>query len=178
VVDAGTGDGRYPLHVARTRADTFAIGLDASADGLAYAARLAVRERLPNLVLLREPLETLGVQSIADEVTIHFPWGSLLRGALAEDESVFAVICHLPRVGGRLTLLLSVIDRDGAPPLGDAEIARVVRAYRAKGFALLERSAVTRADVDAARSSWGKRLNVGGIRPGHLLRFRRSSVPA
>jgi 16S rRNA (adenine(1408)-N(1))-methyltransferase len=155
-----------------------AIGLDASADTLAHAARLAVRERLPNLVLLREPLETLALASIADEVTIHFPWGSLLRGALAGDESVFNAICRLPHSGGRLTLLLSVIDRDGAPPLGDAEIARVARAYRARGFALLERRAITRADVDAARSSWGKRLDVGRTRPGHLLRLRWGSAPA
>ena len=127
---------------------------------------------------MREPLETLALASIADEVTIHFPWGSLLRGALAGDESVFNAICRLPRSGGRLTLLLSVIDRDGAPPLGDAEIARVARAYRASGFALLERRAITRADVDAARSSWGKRLDVGGTRPGHLLRLRWGSAPA
>lgn len=178
MVDAGTGDGRYPLHVARTRADTLAIGLDGSADTLAYAARLAIRERLPNLVLLREPLERLALESVADEVTIHFPWGSLLRGALAEDDRVFAAICRLPCPGGGLTLLLSVIARDDAPPLGDREIARVERAYRAAGFALAERRVIARADVDAARSSWGKRLDVGGARPGHLLRFRRSSAPA
>ncbi|TME76396.1 MAG: class I SAM-dependent methyltransferase [Chloroflexi bacterium] len=53
MVDAGTGDGRYSLHVARTRADTLVIGVDASADALAYASRRAVRHRLPNLVLQR-----------------------------------------------------------------------------------------------------------------------------
>jgi 16S rRNA (adenine(1408)-N(1))-methyltransferase len=178
VVDAGTGDGRYPLHVARTRADTFAIGLDAAADTLAHAARHAIRQRLRNLILLREPIETLGLESIADEVTIHFPWGSLLRGALAEDESVFAAICRLPRAGGRLTLLLSVVARDGRPPLGPVDIARVTRAYGAEGFAPLERRAIARADVDAAHSSWGKRLDVGGARPGELLRFRHASAPS
>jgi 16S rRNA (adenine(1408)-N(1))-methyltransferase len=177
VVDAGTGDGRYPLHVARTRADTLAIGLDASADTLAHAARLAVRERLPNLVLLREPLETLVLEDIADEVTIHFPWGSLLRGALAEDAGVFAAICRLPRPGGRLTLLLSVVARDGRAPLADNDLARVMAAYRARRFSLMERRAIARADVDAARSSWGKRLDVGRTRPGQLLRFRRGSAP-
>ena len=30
----------------------------------------------PNLLLLREPVETLGLDCIADEVTVHFPWGS------------------------------------------------------------------------------------------------------
>jgi 16S rRNA (adenine(1408)-N(1))-methyltransferase len=178
VLDAGTGDGRYPLHVARTRADTLAIGLDSSADTLAHTARLAARQRLPNLVLLREPLETLPLEAVADEVTIHFPWGSLLRGALAEDESVFTAICRLPRPGGLVSLLLSVMARDGRDPLSERDIARVTRAYGLSGFAPVEHRSVVRADVEAARSSWGKRLGVGGPRPGLLLRFVRGSAPA
>jgi 16S rRNA (adenine(1408)-N(1))-methyltransferase len=178
VVDAGTGDGRYPLHVARSRADTFAIGLDASSDALAYAARRAVRDHLPNLVLLREPLESVALESFADELTIHFPWGSLLRGALAEDRSVFDAISQLPRPGGLLTLAFSVIVRDGRPPLSTEDIARVTREYRSSGFTVLEDRAVERSDIAAARSSWGKRLDVGGTRPGQLLRCRRDSAPA
>jgi 16S rRNA (adenine(1408)-N(1))-methyltransferase len=178
VVDAGTGDGRYPLHVAGTRADTLAIGLDSSADALAYAARRAVRHPLPNLVLLREPLESIPLESFADEVTIHFPWGSLLRGALAEDERVLDAICRLPRLGGALTLLVSLTARGGRAPLTAVDVARTSRAYRARGFALVEHRPIAPADVDAARSSWGKRLRVGGTRPGQLLRFVRPSAPA
>ena len=173
MVDAGTGDGRYPLHVARTRADILAIGLDASADALAYAARRVARDPLPNLVLLREPLESIPVESFADEVTLHFPWGSLLRGALAEDERVFDAICRLPRLGGALTLLVSLTARDGRAPLTDIDIARMLRAYRSRRFALVERRPIVPADVEAAHSSWGKRLSVGGTRPGELLRFAR-----
>jgi len=178
VVDLGTGDGRYPLHVARTRADTLAIGLDASSDALAHAARRAVREPLPNLVLLREPLETLPLPSVADDITIHFPWGSLLRGALAEDETVFDAICRLPRPGGALTLVLSVITRDGRAPLTEHDVARVRREYGSRGFTLVESRAVVPADVGTAHSTWGKRLEVGVSRPGELLRFVRSSAPA
>jgi len=178
VVDAGTGDGRYPLHVARTRADTLAIGLDASADALAYAARRAVRHPLPNLILLREPLESIPLESFADEVTIHFPWGSLLRGALAEDDRVFDAICRLPRLGGGVTLLVSLTTRDGRAPLADTDISRMLRAYRSAGLALVEHRPIAPADVEAARSSWGKRLGVGGTRLGELLRFVRGSAPA
>lgn len=164
--------------MARARADTLTIGLDASSDALAYAARRAVRERMPNLLLLREPVESLALESFADEVTVHFPWGSLLRGALAEDESVFAAICRLPRPGGVLTLMLSVTARDGRAPLDEGDIARVTRAYVSGGLVLADHRAVIRADVDAARSSWGKRLGVGRTRPGFLLRFVRDSAPA
>jgi hypothetical protein len=118
----------------------------------------------------------LELDSIADEVTVHFPWGSLLNGALAEDESVFAALCRLPRVGGGLTLMVSLTDRDGRAPLSDRDIARVTHAHRSCGFALIEHRAVTRSDVDSARSTWGKRLDVGGSRDGQLLRLVRVSA--
>jgi hypothetical protein len=101
-----------------------------------------------------------------------------LRGALAEDKRVFEAICRLSRPGGRLTLAFSVTDRDGRAPLSGEDIAHVLREYRWSGFTLIEDRAVERADIAAARSSWGKRLDVGGTRPGRLLRFRRSSAPA
>ena len=124
-------------------------------------------------MLLREPLETLPLTSIAGHVTIHFPWGSLLRGALAEDERVFDAICGLPRAGGVVKLLLSITARDGRMPLTDHDVARIARTYRIAGFELVAHRAVTRADVDTARSTWGKRLDVGGARPGRLLQFIR-----
>jgi 16S rRNA (adenine(1408)-N(1))-methyltransferase len=129
-------------------------------------------------VLLREPLERLGLDAIADDVTVHFPWGSLLRGALAEDDCVFDAICRLPRPSGRLTLLFSITSRDGRAPLDRTDIGRVTRAYRSRGLAVAESRAVRRIDVHAARSTWGKRLDVGGTRSGHLLRFVRGSAPA
>jgi hypothetical protein len=73
--------------------------------------------------------------------------------------------------------MLSVTARDRRVPLSERDMARVTRAYRSSGLALTERRAIARADVDAARSSWGKRLDVGGTRPGTLLRFRRGSAP-
>src|SRR5258706_5574880 len=130
-----------------------------------------MRDLVSHLVLLREPLESLAPGSLADEVTIHFPWGSLLSGALAENDAVFEAICRLPQLRGTLPLMVSVISRDGRRPLSAPDIARVVRAYRSRGLVLLDDRPVERADVEAARSSWGKRLDVGGVRPGHLLTF-------
>lgn len=133
-----------------------------------------MRDCVPNIVLLRDPVETLALGALADQVTINFPWGSLLRGALAEDEHVLDAICQLPRPGGAVTIMWSVTARDGRPPLTERDIARVTRAYRLRDLRLVEDRAIVRADVDAARSTWGKRLDVGGHRPGRLLRFVRN----
>ena len=91
---------------------------------------------------------------------------------------MFDAICRLPRPGGRLALAFSVIDRDGRAPLSAKDIAHVTREYRWSGFTLIEDRAVERSDVAEAHSSWGKRLDVGGARPGRLLLFRRRSAPA
>jgi len=91
---------------------------------------------------------------------------------------VFDAICRLPRLGGTLTLLFSITARDGRAPIGPGDIAHITRVYRSRGFAPVESRAVVRADVDVARSRWGKRLDVGGTRPGHLLRFVRGSALA
>ncbi len=77
--------------MARARAEpaAFVIGIDASAAAMAEASRRAARPAarggVANALFVvaaaeRPPIELLG---IADEVTINFPWGSLLRGALA-----------------------------------------------------------------------------------------------
>ena len=76
-----------------------------------------------------------------------------------------------------LTLLISVTARDGRLPLTDRDVARIVRAYRIAGFDIVTDRTVARADVDGARSTWGKRLGVGGARPGRLLQFVRVSAP-
>ena len=48
-IDVGTGDGRHVLAAAAARPETLAIGLDASAAGMAEASRKAARRgALPN----------------------------------------------------------------------------------------------------------------------------------
>ena len=41
LIDIGTGDGRYVLHVARTRPTWFALGVDACRENLREASRKA-----------------------------------------------------------------------------------------------------------------------------------------
>ena len=86
----GAGDGGYALHRARTEPATFAIAIDASPDALADGAWRAKRRGLRNVAFLVEGVERLppDLAAIADEVTVHFPWGSLLRGVLEAEASV------------------------------------------------------------------------------------------
>src|SRR2546422_3238466 len=104
VVDVGTGDGRFALELARTDPSTLAIALDASTDRLVDGARLARRHGVPNVLFVVSSIERLPdmLGGIADRGTIHFPWGSLLRGVTRDDEAVLAPLAGQLRYGGPL----------------------------------------------------------------------------
>src|SRR2546429_5231486 len=121
--DVGAGDGRFALELARTDPNTLAIALDASTDRLVDGARLARRHGVPNILFVVSSVERLPdmLGGIADEATIHFPWGSLLRGVTRDDEAVLSPLARLLRIGGRLELVLQA----GAGPPGPARRRRL-----------------------------------------------------
>src|SRR5258708_30993344 len=90
------------------------------------AARPERKGGLPNAVFVvaaaERPPEEL--RAIAAETTILFPWGSLLRGALALDDACDAAagVAAFVAPGGLVRLLVSIDPRDRlpAPPLESA----------------------------------------------------------
>jgi len=145
------------------------------------AARPAARGGAANALFVvaaaeRPPLELLGV---ADELTIHFPWGSLLRGALALDRAAARGIAALIKPRGRLTILVSITDRDGLglnaidePGTADTLADR----WNAHGLRLNAICPATDADVAATHSSWARRLRVGPARPAWRLAFDKATL--
>ncbi len=161
--------------MARARPDTFVIGLDPATDTLAHAGRRVARDRVPNVMLLVGDVETVSreLAGVADEARVHFPWGSLLRGVMGEDPGVLDAIARLPRPGGSLTLLLSLVTRDGLVAVQIDDLDRLAVHYAERSMTLIEARQLTKRDVREAGSSWGKRLDAGGKRPGVYLRFVR-----
>jgi hypothetical protein len=163
------------------------IGIDANAPAMAVASRRAARSAahagLPNALFVvaaaeRLPGELLG---IADEVTIHFPWGSLLRGAIALDEAAASGIASLLRPGACLTTFVSMTPRDGLgmAALDEPGEADALAARWACHGLLLE--SVRPAAVDELRatgSSWARRLlaGEGSDRPAWRLTLRRAAA--
>jgi len=105
----------------------------------------------------------------ADELTILFPWGSLLRGALALDARAAAGIAALLGPRGRLSALVSITGRDAAaaavPALGDDDRDGIARRWSAHGLDLVTYERATREDVVATGSSWARRLRAAVDRP-------------
>jgi 16S rRNA (adenine(1408)-N(1))-methyltransferase len=167
------------LATAAGQPDRLVVGVDANAAGMANASRRAAarpsRGGLPNALFVVAAAEALPpeLDRVADLVTVHFPWGSLLRGLLGADPATMASLTQVLRPGGTLQLLLSSTARDhsaGVAPIQAATLHALAESYAAWGLTVTEARAATVADVAAAHSTWGKRLGAGTRRPAWLLR--------
>jgi 16S rRNA (adenine(1408)-N(1))-methyltransferase len=176
VIDVGAGDGGYALYRAKTQPSTFVIALDASPDALSDGAWRAKRSRAVNAAFLVEAVERIPIElsGLADEVTVHFPWGSLLRGLVAADPAVLCPIASLLRPGGELRILLSATERDGYAQLTPDILAALASPYFDCGLRPVTIRWASPPDIAASRSGWAKRLRVGGTREAVLARYRRA----
>jgi 16S rRNA (adenine(1408)-N(1))-methyltransferase len=178
-VDLGTGDGRHVLAAAAAQPDTLVVGVDASAAAMADSSRRACRGRtaLPNALFAVAAAERppQPLHGVAGSLTVNFPWGSLLRGLLGEDDAVLAGLAQLMAPGAPGTVLLSVVRRDGMPPV--PPWGALATAYERHGLELVEMRPAGPDEVSASRSSWAKRLRAGRDRPVTLLRLLRPAQP-
>lgn len=174
MIDVGTGDGRAAIERARREPQTLVVGLDANAAGMAEVSRRAAasssRGGVPNAMFVAAAAEHPPAElfELADEVTVQFPWGSLLRGALALDDSVAAGLAALVRPGGRLVITISIADRDGLglPSLDEPrEVACLAERWSGFGLDLTEIRSASGDELRSTRSSWARRLAAGGDRP-------------
>jgi 16S rRNA (adenine(1408)-N(1))-methyltransferase len=170
------------LAAAAAQADRLVVGVDANAAGMATASRRAAakpsRGGLPNALFVVAAAEALPLEldGLADLVTVHFPWGSLLRGLLDADPATMTALARVLRPGATLQMLVSSTARDhsiGVAPIQAATLHALAESYATWGLAVTEARPATAADVAAAHSTWGKRLGAGTRRPAWLLRARR-----
>ena len=136
------------------------------------AAARPDRGGLPNITFLAEGVERLpeAFDGLADGVTVLFPWGSLLRGALGVDPAVSASIARLVAPEGRLEIVLSIVERDratvgGSGPFGSADVDALTRTFASLGLATSEPCRLTSGEIRATGSSWARRLRSDPERP-------------
>jgi 16S rRNA (adenine(1408)-N(1))-methyltransferase len=163
------------------------IGIDASAAGMAEASRRAARPArkggLPNALFVVAAAEALPAEldGCADALTVHFPWGSLLRGLLSANATVLCGLARVTRPGADLTLLLSVTPRDNVPgmaALDEAALRSLAGSYANHGLALTDVRPATMDDLDRSHSTWAKRLQAEATRAVWCVRFCRVASDA
>jgi 16S rRNA (adenine(1408)-N(1))-methyltransferase len=174
------------LAAARAEPDRLVVGVDASAPAMAEASRRAAarpgRGGLPNALFVVAAAEALPpeLDGLAGLVTVHFPWGSLLRGLVEADPAVMTGLTRVMAPGAALAVLLSSTARDrgaGVAPLDRRALVALAGAYDRHGLTVTTVRPATPADVGRAHSTWGRRLDAGGRRPAWLLLAERQGRP-
>ena len=183
-IDLGTGDGRAALAAAAEDPATLVLAIDADARSMADASRRAAakpsRGGHSNVLFLAEGAERLpdAFDGLAGVVTILFPWGSLLRGALGIDSRVATSIARLVAPGGNLSIVLSVVERDRAAvgaerPFGPSDVDAMADAFAPLGLDLRDACRLTSDQIRATSSTWARRLRTDDARPVYRVELRR-----
>jgi 16S rRNA (adenine(1408)-N(1))-methyltransferase len=139
------------------------------ADASRRAAAKPSRGGVDNAMFVCAAAEALPgmLAGAADEITINYPWGSLLRAVALPDVDVLAGIAKLGKPGARFAAVINVQPLRGASQaaglgLADAALLRGEAALR-EGYARAGLDvASVRAMADDARpaTSWGKHLAI------------------
>jgi 16S rRNA (adenine(1408)-N(1))-methyltransferase len=150
------------------------VGVDAVADNLREASRLAARKPArggtPNALFGRMSLEQApgALAGLAHALTVHLPWGSLLRAvALAEPEAL-ARLRALCRPGASVRIVFGYEQTvDGGsiagdlPPLTDGWASTLERRYGDLGWPCRVRPIGAGGLVDLPTTWAGKLAHAG-----------------
>jgi 16S rRNA (adenine(1408)-N(1))-methyltransferase len=173
VIDIGTGDGLFVYQCARANPNKFYIGIDANPRPLEKVSekihRKPAKGGLPNVLFLQAAIEELPseLHAVADEVHVHFPWGSLLRIVATGDEAGLRNLRNICAPEGTLEIVIALdpdrdrteIERLGLQRLSSDYIDQeLAPCYQAAGFEILERGILTESEWCRLQTSWAKRL--------------------
>ncbi len=171
LIDLGTGDGRFVEQIARTRPTCFTIGLDACRENLQQASRRAPHNALYLIAnALALPSE---LRDLATEVTINFPWGSLLEGLLKGEVTLLEGLAAVARPATHLTVRLNggaLAEAGWSLSEGAAQVQRVLNA---NGFTLDRSIELDAAALRQLPTTWAKRLAFGRDPRALLLSGKR-----
>ena len=159
LIDLGTGDGRYVRHVAAERPAWFVIGVDACRENLRHTSRSVPRNVLFAIANAQAlPPELYG---LATEITLNFPWGSLLRGLIESDPPLLAGLHALARPSAVLQIRLNggaVTEAGWELAAGAQEVRRVLRE---SGWEVAHPVTLDAAALRRLPSTWARRLAFG-----------------
>ena len=153
IVDIGTGDGRFVYQSARQNPNKFFIGIDPNVRPLEKISekihRKPAKGGAPNVLFIQAAVEDLPAEldGVADEVHVHFPWGSLLRAFATGDVDVLRNVRRICSLGALLEVVIN-----------DHIADQLVDRYRSAGFEVLEHGSVSAAQWSEFESTWARRL--------------------
>ena len=187
VMDIGTGDGRFVSAAARANPNKFFIGIDANVKPLEKPSMKATRKAnkggLPNAMFVQAAIEFLPEEfaGVADEIHIHFPWGSLLGSVVRGDEQILSSLRNIAAQDCILEIMIGIdIERDASelsrldiPELSETYFKNTLASrYNAAGFKTVEIRQLSRDEWYKIETSWARKLSGSSTRAVTMLIFR------
>ena len=175
VLDIGTGDGRFVSTMAKADPNKFFIGIDANVKPLEKPSMKATRKPnkggLPNVMFVQAAVEDLPEEfdGVADEIHIHFPWGSLLRAVANGEADVLRSLRRIAAEGCSLEVVIGVdpdrdkteLDRLDIPDLSDHYVGTVLmEKYTNSGFEIKQHGLLEHSEWSRLETSWARKLQV------------------
>jgi 16S rRNA (adenine(1408)-N(1))-methyltransferase len=179
VLDIGTGDGRFVYQCAKENPTKFFIGIDAHAKALEKISEKIYRKPakggLPNVLFVQSAVEDLPAEldRVANEIHIHFPWGSLLRAVLSADARVLGNLRRVCAPDCVLEIIVGLdperdraeIERLELPALSESYLETILTGkYRVAGFDVLETGRLSEAGWSKLQTSWARKLQGNTMR--------------
>jgi 16S rRNA (adenine(1408)-N(1))-methyltransferase len=170
--------------LAQRTPDRLFIGVDANAAGLRQTSGRAARGGPANTLFVRAAVEALPAElaSVADQVTVILPWGSLLAAVAVPSVPLLQGIRRLCQPEARLTVVMGVdpardqaeAARLGLPALDAAHFAGPLRAgYAEAGLVVTGVRPLAAAQLAGWPSTWARTLAHGHARTVFQLEARR-----
>ncbi len=158
-IDLGTGDGRFVQHTAQTNPRCFVIGIDACRENLVEVSRRASSNAL--FVIANAQTLPSELYSLADHVTINFPWGSLLEGLLTNDSALMTSLAAIMRPNATLEVRLNGGALSEAGWSLEQGADRVHEVLAVNGFNLQRNVVLHAHELKSFPTTWAKRLAFG-----------------
>jgi len=178
-LDIGTGDGLFVYRSARCNPTRFFVGIDPNTRPLQKISqkiyRTSAKGGAPNALFIQAAIENLPeeLNGIANEVHVHFPWGSLLRAVALGDLYELEGIRRVCTSNAVLKLTIGLDEqRDSSeihhlglrPLLPDFLGSELYERYLAARFEIIEYTGIPPVDWPGLETSWAKRLRGGHTR--------------
>ena len=159
VLDLGTGDGRYVRTLARSHPGWFVVGVDACRENLREHSRAKLANMLFVIAKAQElPCEFSGLFS---HVTIHFPWGSLLKGLLAAKAGLRCGLLSVSRPEAQIEIHLNggALAEEGASLEVGAET--IYENMSRHGWKIRRPRLMENQALQSFPTTWARRLAYG-----------------
>ncbi len=189
ILDIGTGDGRFVYRSALANPNKFFIGIDANAKPLEKISMKATRKiskgGAPNVLFVKSAIEDLPGEfsGAADEIHIHFLWGSLLKFVVCGDSEILENLHRICAPECLLEIIFGIdetrdkseIERLALPEITAESLEKtLIPKYAAAGFKVLKKGELTISDWSKIETSWARKLRENSARKVISLIFQAS----